>query len=202
MSGQMNKNKDVSLSMVDNSSATSVADAINSAFDNVELSTVGKLCLDARLNKGLTQEQASALLKVRVKIIKDFENGDEIDLPGLAYKIGFVRSYASLLGLDGNLLVEDFKESLEVNNFKEDYKFLSPKIEGSKILPTGAVFSFVIAILFYTAWYYSDRKGDVQTASNVIIETNKSKESELANNYVIIEENFQSNNIASSKTIN
>ena len=202
MSGQINKNKDFSLSSVDSSSATSVAEAINSAFDDVELSTVGKLCLDARLKKGLTQEQASALLKVRVKIIKDFENGDEIDLPGLAYKIGFVRSYASLLGLDGNLLVADFKESLEVNNFKEDYKFLSPKLEGSKILPTGAVFSFVIAILFYTAWYYSDRKDDVQSASNVIIEANESKKSELAKNYVIIEENFQSNNIDSSKTNN
>lgn len=202
MSGPINKNKDLSLSNVDKESATSVAEAINSAFDNVEISTVGKLCLDARLNKGLTQEQASALLKVRVKIIKDFENGDEIDLPGLAYKIGFVRAYASLLGLDGNLLVADFKESLEVNNFKEDYKFLSPKLEGRKILPTGAVFSFVIAILFYTAWYYSDRKDDIETASNVIIEADESKESESAKNYVIIEENFQSKNIASLKTNN
>ncbi|MDC3089268.1 helix-turn-helix domain-containing protein, partial [Alphaproteobacteria bacterium] len=52
--------------------------------------TIGKLCLDARVNNGLTQEQASALLKVRVKIIKDFENGDQIDLPGTTYKIGFV----------------------------------------------------------------------------------------------------------------
>ena len=49
----------------------SVSDAINNAFDNTEISTVGKLCLDARLNKGLTQEQAGALLKVRVKIIKE-----------------------------------------------------------------------------------------------------------------------------------
>ena len=61
----LNKNKKVDVS---------VSDAINEAFDNVELSTVGKLCLDARLNKGLTQEQAGALLKVRVKIIKDFED--------------------------------------------------------------------------------------------------------------------------------
>ena len=50
-----------------------VSDAINDAFDYAELSTVGKLCLDARVNKGLTQEQAGSLLKVRVKIIKDFQ---------------------------------------------------------------------------------------------------------------------------------
>ena len=87
--------RDKSLNSKNNRNDVLVSDAINDAFDNVELSTVGKLCLDARVNKGLTQEQAGALLKVRVKLIKDFENGDQIDLPGLAYKIGFVRSYAS-----------------------------------------------------------------------------------------------------------
>ena len=49
MSGPINKNKDLSLSNVDNTSAISVAEAINSAFDNVEISTVGKLCLDCLL---------------------------------------------------------------------------------------------------------------------------------------------------------
>ena len=112
----------------------SVSDAINEAFDNVELSTVGKLCLDARLNKGLTQEQAAALLKVRVKIIKDFEDGERIDLPGLAYKIGFVRSYARLLGLDSDLLVKEFKESLEISSFKEEYNFLTPEINKNNFL--------------------------------------------------------------------
>ena len=58
----------------DNKIDKSVSEAINEAFDNVERSTIGKLCLDARLSKGLTQEQAANLLKVRVKIIKDFEN--------------------------------------------------------------------------------------------------------------------------------
>ena len=60
---------------------STISDVITQAFDNAELTTIGKLCLDARLNKSLTQEQASALLKVRVKTIKDFENGDLIDLP-------------------------------------------------------------------------------------------------------------------------
>ena len=123
------KNKTQSLS--DNDS--SVSDIINEAFDNIELTTIGKLCLDARVSKSLTQEQASALLKVRVKIIKDFENGDQIDLPGTAYKIGFVRSYARLLELDSDLLVKEFKESIEVNNFKEEYKFLSPEINGKNL---------------------------------------------------------------------
>ena len=150
-----------------------VSDAINEAFDHVEPSTVGKLCLDARLNKGLTQEQAGALLKVRVKIIKDFENGENIDLPGLAYKVGFVRSYARLLDLDGDLLVKEFKESLELNSFKEEYKFLTPELNKNNIIPIGAVVSVFIAILSYTGWYYSDR------SNNCLLYTSPSPRDEL-----------------------
>ena len=176
-----------------------VSDAINEAFDHVESSTVGKLCLDARLNKGLTQEQAGALLKVRVKIIKDFENGEYIDLPGLAYKVGFVRSYARLLDLDGDLLVKEFKESLELNSFKEEYKFLTPELNKNNIIPIGAVVSVFIAILSYTGWYYSDRSNKIEEVSDKKIVEMSSKISEIDNNsYVIIEENF-SNDLLSSK---
>ena len=189
----LNKNKKVDVS---------VSDAINEAFDNVELSTVGKLCLDARLNKGLTQEQAGALLKVRVKIIKDFEDGENIDLPGLAYKVGFVRSYARLLDLDGDLLVQEFKEGLELNSFKEEYKFLTPELNKSNFLPIGAVISVFVAILSYTGWYYSDRSNKIEHVAVQKIENISEKTAEIDNNsYVIIEEDF-SNNLPSSKINN
>ena len=178
----------------------SVSDAINEAFDQVELSSVGKLCLDARLNKGLTQEQAGTLLKVRVKIIKDFEDGKHIDLPGLAYKVGFVRSYARLLDLDGDLLVKEFKDSLELNSFKEEYKFLTPESNKNNFLPIGVVVSVFIAILSYTGWYYSDRSNKIEQVSDQKSEKMFSKTAEIENNsYVIIEENF-SNNLPTSKT--
>lgn len=173
---------------------TFVSDAINEAFDNAELSTVGQLCLDARVNKSLTQEQASAILKVRVKIIKDFENGDRIDLPGLAYKIGFVRSYARLLGLEPDLLVKEFKDSLELTSFKEEYKFLTPNIESRKLLPIGAVLSLFISIIIYSGWYYSDRSNDINQVSNDILVNDDKVVSKLTENkYIIIEESFDLN---------
>ena len=145
---------------------TSVSDIISKAFDNVELSTIGKSCLDARVKKSLTQEQASSILKVRVKIIKDFENGDEIDLPGLTYKVGFVRSYARLLDLDSDFLVQEFKSNLKLGNFREEYKFLSPKTENRNFLPMGAVLSFLIAVIIYSGWYYSERNKTKEIVSN------------------------------------
>ena len=180
----------------------SVSDAINEAFDNVELSTVGKLCLDARLNKGLTQEQAAALLKVRVKIIKDFEDGERIDLPGLAYKIGFVRSYARLLGLDSDLLVKEFKESLEISSFKEEYNFLTPEINKNNLLPIGAVLSVFIAVLSYTGWYYSDRSNDFKQTADQRVEDLSTKTDEIENNsYVIIEENLNASSTTPSNNL-
>ena len=190
--------KDKTKSLLDQDS--SISDVITEAFDNVELTTIGKLCLDARVSKSLTQEQASSLLKVRVKIIKDFENGDQIDLPGTAYKIGFVRSYARLLELDSDLLVQEFKETFEVDNFKEEYKFLSPEIHNNKILPIGALISFFIALVIYSGWYYTDRNNKIDVVSINNLEKKIENITEAhESSYVIIEENFDPKNSISSK---
>jgi cytoskeleton protein RodZ len=192
MTVKVEKNKNEPLLDKEHLKDTSVSEAINEAFDSAELSTIGQLCLDARVNKSLTQEQASTILKVRVKIIKDFENGDQIDLPGLAYKIGFVRSYARLLELDSDLLVKEFKESLELSSYKEEYKFLTPNIERKKLLPIGAILSLFISMIIYTGWYYSDRSNNVNQVSNKVLEKDYKTLPNLAENkYIIIEESFE-----------
>ena len=173
-------------------SGEAVSEAVFDAFDTVEKDDVGKLCLDARLKKGLTQEQASKILKVKVSIIKDFEDGNDFELHGLAYKIGFVRSYAFLLELDADVLVEEFKESLQLNTYKEDYKFLTPNTEARKFLPIGAVLSLFISFIIYTGWYYSDRNNNVNHVSNQVLENNKTNFS-TKNDYIIIEDSIDTN---------
>jgi len=169
---------------------TSFANVLNEVFDNRELCSVGQICQDARLKKGLTSQQVSASLKVKLKVIKDFEDGNDIDLPSLAYKVGFVRSYTRFLGLDSDLLVQEFKVSLNNFDYKEQHNFLSPINYNNKILPVGSVISLLIATLVYSGWYYSDRK-NANIASNTNIKQ-KIEKTEFSNNlnYEIIEENF------------
>ena len=171
---------------------------INDAFSDVEIQSIGKICFDARLKKGLTHQQVSASLNIRTEIIKDFEDGERIDLPSLAYKLGFIRSYSRLLGLDSNLLVEEYKRSLEMSDYKEEYNFLAPINYNNKILPIGSVLSLLIAVFVYSAWYYSDRT-TTNTASIDDIKQNI-KTTELNNNlnYQIIEENLEDNSIRNS----
>ena len=111
---------------------------------------------------------------------------------GLAYKIGFVRSYAFLLELDADVLVEEFKESLQLNTYKEDYKFLTPNTEARKFLPIGAVLSLFISFIIYTGWYYSDRNNNVNHVSNQVLENNKTNFS-TKNDYIIIEDSIDTN---------
>ena len=129
---------------------------------------------------GLNRQRIIKLLKsdgIKVHelpmVIKDFEDGNEFELHGLAYKIGFVRSYAFLLELDADVLVEEFKDSLQLNTYKEDYKFLTPNTEAKKFLPMGAVLSLFISVIIYTGWYYSDRNNHVSHVSNQVLDNNK-----------------------------
>ena len=188
----INVDKNKKNSVESHFSGEAVSKAVFDAFDTVEKDDVGKLCLDARLKKGLTQEQASKILKVKVSIIKDFEDGNDFELHGLAYKIGFVRSYAFLLELDADVLVEEFKESLQLNTYKEDYKFLTPNTEAKKFLPIGAVLSLFISLIIYTGWYYSDRNNNVNHVSNQVLENNKTNFS-TKNDYIIIEDSIDTN---------
>ena len=188
----INVDKNKKNSVESHFSGEAVSKAVFDAFDTVEKDDVGKLCLDARLKKGLTQEQASKILKVKVSIIKDFEDGNDFELHGLAYKIGFVRSYAFLLELDADVLVEEFKESLQLNTYKEDYKFLTPNNEAKKYLPMGAVLSLFISVIIYTGWYYSDRNNNVNQVSNQVLDNNNTNFS-TKNDYIIIEDSIDTN---------
>jgi len=195
MSIKKEKNKQIHLSNNHEFNDTTVSDDINDAFDELKVLNLGQIFVDARLKKGITQEKVSTFLKVKFKIIKDFENGDEIDLPGLAYKIGFVRSYARFLDLDSNFLVDEFKKTLKKSSFKEEYKFLSPKSHTSKIFPIGSIVSLIIAIFVYSGWYYSDRQN-----TNVTSYSNEKESKEIIENadnlnYEIIEYNFKNNEI-------
>lgn len=64
------------------------------------MSELGDLLRQARERKGVTLEQVEAATRIRLKFLDALERGDYASLPGEVYVRGFVRSYASFLGLD------------------------------------------------------------------------------------------------------
>ena len=129
---------------------------ISRAFDDPNTMQIGLVFMDARAKKGLTQEQASQQLKVRLKIITDFEEGKALELPGLAYQIGFVRSYANLVDLDTDYCVESFKQSLNLEDSKVSYNFLESKKEKKSLVPIFVLATFLICLVSYSTWYFNN----------------------------------------------
>ena len=76
------------------------------------LESVGQDLRKAREKRGEELEHISRLLKIRRDYLALLEEGAADSLPGRAYAIGFVRSYATYLGLDGNECVERLKAEI------------------------------------------------------------------------------------------
>lgn len=68
---------------------------------------VGNKLREARTRRKLTLQEGEAATKIRVGYLQAIENEDWEQLPGDTYTRAFIRTYAALLGLDGDRLAED-----------------------------------------------------------------------------------------------
>ena len=74
----------------------------------VDVATVGRLLRGERERQGIGLDQIQAETHIRVTQLRAIED-DRLDaLPAEAYARGFVRTYAELLGLDGDQMVQMF----------------------------------------------------------------------------------------------
>jgi cytoskeleton protein RodZ len=107
-----------------------------------------------RVECGLEIAHVAQVLRIRAAVLIAIEEGNFDQLPGPTYAVGFVRSYATYLGLDAEALVQRFKaEATEVSH-RPHLEFPLP-IRDSR-MPTGPllVICVVLAGLIYAGWYY------------------------------------------------
>ncbi len=74
---------------------------------------VGTILHEARNRRRVELSEVEAATRIRLRYLSAIENEEWDVLPGGVYTRGFIRSYASFLGLDGERLVEDYRESVE-----------------------------------------------------------------------------------------
>lgn len=118
-------------------------------------SGVGALLQASRLRIGEELREVADVLRIRYRYLEDIEAGRFHALPGTTYAIGFIRTYADHLGLDGEEVVRRFKEEVAASKGDENLEFPSPI--GESGIPAGAVVfvGLIIAVLAYGAWYVS-----------------------------------------------
>lgn len=67
--------------------------------------SVGEILRRARVKAGLEIEPLGVYLNIRPELLSALERNDYERLPGRVYVVGFVRTYAEALGLDGDKVV-------------------------------------------------------------------------------------------------
>ena len=123
-------------------------------FDTSEdFEDIGTIFIDARVKKGLTQEDVSKTLKVRISAIKQIEKGEELKSLGTAYSLGLLRSYAKLVDLQPDEIIKNYK-SFNEKNEKFDYNFPGVINEKRSFIPFIGLFVFLFSLVIYSTWYY------------------------------------------------
>lgn len=107
----------------------------------------------ARERLAWTIQDIALGLRIRGQYLVALEEGRIDELPGSAYAVGFLRTYAIALGLDPEELTRRFRDEAEAVNRKIELIFPAPVPERG--VPAGAVvlLGVVLAIGAYIGWY-------------------------------------------------
>ncbi len=120
---------------------------------------VGADLVTARERLGRSLPDMAVDLRIRLPYLIALEQGRITDLPGNAYALVFLRSYAAALGLDPDELARRFKaEAAEIGR-QSELDFPAPPPERG--VPAGAValIGLVLAVGAYAGWYQLSGEG-------------------------------------------
>lgn len=92
---------------------------------------IGPTLREARNRRKVDLSAVEAATKIRVRYLQAIENEEWDALPGGAYTRGFIRTYASHLGLDGDRLADDYRRATAPPGGERPPKRIEP-------VPTGA----------------------------------------------------------------
>ncbi len=130
---------------------------------------VGAEIREAREALGWSLEAVAAQLRIRLPYLEAIEAGRVADLPGSAYAVGFLKTYAGAVGLDAEALASRFREGASEVNRRTELAFPAPVPQRG--MPAGAVvlLGAVVVAAAYAGWYRisSDGHTPVQTVPEV-----------------------------------
>lgn len=127
-----------------------------------EAARVGEELREARLSLGASVEDVAERLRINRRYIHALEEGRLKDLPGPAYAVGFVRSYAAALGLDPDEAVRRFRDMTGGAASGRNGDLVFPEPVPSRGVPAGALVAVgaVLAVGAYVAWFNWSGSGE------------------------------------------
>ncbi len=128
------------------------ATSSQNAQERTLFDTVGDELRRARMTQGLEIGAVANRLNIKDGYIVALENNDYTSFPAIVYGIGFLRTYAKFLGLDGDPLIERFKN--ETNHLKTPDNEMPIPVKHN-VLPSKKTIVICLALLIglWGIWY-------------------------------------------------
>ena len=134
----------------------------------------GTILKNRRESLGLTQQQVSSRLKLRVSLIQQIED-NQFDSDQVAtFMRGYVRSYAKYVNLDEKVVLEALDHSGDVQHQEQEMMSFSRKTKTEKhnsriMLLTWSIFAVIAGIS--SLWWWQNQQQDTLSQSFVAEET-------------------------------
>jgi cytoskeleton protein RodZ len=145
------------IKMSENKKDQSISDVVRPKDDSV-----GEMLRTARLSKNQTIEEVSTALRIRHVQLRAIEENNIDALPGITYAVGFVRSYANYVGLNGAEVVHKFKAEQGHASAQSKLDFPEPVAESRMPDPLMVGAGALLAALVLVLWViYSSMNGSV-----------------------------------------
>ena len=115
--------------------------------------SVGECLRLRREQLGWSLPDVSSWLRIKLDYLQALEDGRPQDLPGSTYAMGFLRSYASSLGLDLQDVSRRFRQETAGLDKRQTLRFPAPAPERG--VPAGAALLIGVVLMgaAYTGWY-------------------------------------------------
>lgn len=136
--------------------------------------SLGLLLKQARLDLGMTDEEVAARLKLRVSVVREIEamHGEQGQIT--TFTRGYIRSYAKLVGLDVDYLLNSNHEACQVEPVEHQLQSFSKKardeqLDNRVMVLTWFIFAVVLGITMFWWWQNQQQNQLMDSNDNILL---------------------------------
>ena len=134
-----------------------------------EIQRVGDRIAEARRGLGIELEDVAEKTRIPLRHLIAIEASNYEALPASTYSVGFVKTYARLLGLDADAIGAEFREERgEVQTMRVDdapFEPADPSRVPSRLLASIALVTALVIAVIYILWRSAESGSDAQLAA-------------------------------------
>jgi cytoskeletal protein RodZ len=119
----------------------------------------GRKLAEARRQRGWTLEEVAERIRVRREFLEALEDMNVKLLPGKAYALAFLRSYARELGIEEKAIVDQFQDECALTREDAQKQIRSPASKPRRERPWVLAAALVAVAAAFVGWQAFDRNG-------------------------------------------